>query len=95
MTSPPTRLDLRQLADALDGGVVVAVVTGWAGAGGVHHHAVVVRVGLLPEPVEAAGRAPCAGEGGDGDCEAEAGDDRERDQRDVPSSPVGTHPHAD
>ena len=89
------RLDLRQLADPFDGGVVVAVVTRRAGAGGVHHHAVVVGAGLLPEPVEAAGRAPCAGEGGDGDREAEAGDDREYDQREVPPSPVGTHPHAD
>ena len=92
---PAARLDLRQLADAFDGGVVVAVVTGWAGAGGVHHHAVVVRAGLLPEPVEAAGRAPCAGEGGDGDGEAEAGDQRQCHQREVPPSPVGTHPHAD
>ena len=66
-----------------------------AGAGGVDHHAVVVGAGLLPEPVEAAGGAPCAGEGGDGDREAEAGDDGECCQRDEPPSPIGTHPHAD
>ena len=88
-------LDLWQVSDPVDGRLVVAVVTRGAGARCVDDDAVVVRVGRLTQPVEAARGTTRAGECGDGDGEADAGDQRQRHQREVPPAPVGTHPHAD